>query len=420
MNFTTFTGSSRRPRNVNLSGQPSNPNPFASSSWNRPGDPSRTVVQAQADRQQRQRERERLQSAKTIQRTYRGSLARASTRDLHRAQFDDAYTTSTMAGAEADAAERVNRGFPHLIRAFRLADKQDLDRLSRLCEDLEVAGLAALHMQPSSRQVQFLNDLLDVLDMNLRTDPLPEGPLIPRIIVAVVQEFASAVLVAETADRLFYILGRLSSRPDLSDQWQAVTFAAVRAPFEALHLSKGELASLVPAWSEPGVKVANPKITGDPTTVSDARRNAYRAFAFAFIPTPNIFLFESDCSRFLAPLNLDYLTAVITDDVPRALEDTAAVDSPLWLLAHLIQLYSAATGYTSDTILAPLYVLLSSLGREIRPRLAASADREDSYAHVSEGSEESVSAALPTYVKVQLQSLVSTESIENILGQLSE
>ncbi|MBE3042211.1 hypothetical protein IMZ48_06455, partial [Candidatus Bathyarchaeota archaeon] len=252
MNFTTFTGSSRRPRNVNLSGQPSNPNPFAaSSSWSRPGDPSRTVAQAQADRQQRQRERERLQSAKTIQRVYRGSLARANTRELHRARFDDAYTTSPMTGVQADAAERLHRTLPHLLSAFRLANRQDVDRLSLLCEDLEVAGLAALHAQSSSRKIQFLDDLLDVLDRTLHTDSLPEAPLLPRIIVAVVQEFGSGVLVAKTVDRLFSILGRLSSRHDLNHSWKAVTFSTVQAPFEALHPSKGELTLAMSTWDDP-------------------------------------------------------------------------------------------------------------------------------------------------------------------------
>ncbi|MBE3041471.1 hypothetical protein IMZ48_02590 [Candidatus Bathyarchaeota archaeon] len=159
--------------------------------------------------------------------------------------------------------------------------------------------------------------------------------------------------------------------------------------------------------------------TDDSAAVLDARRNVYRAFAFEFLSTPNLALFEVDCSQFLAPLNLDDLTAVVTDDLPRALNEASSADSPLWLLAHLIQLYSAASGYKSDTILGPLYVLLSSLGREIRPRLAASADREDSYDHGSE-SDETAAAPLPAYVKAQLQSLVSTESIQNILGQLSE
>ena len=241
MNFTTFTGSSRRPRNVNLSGQPSNPNPFASSSWNRPGDPSRTVVQAQVERQKRQQERERLQSAKTIQRVYRGSVARAKTREMHRAQFDDSYTESPMTGVKADAAVRVDRALPHLIRAFRLSNKQDVDRLSRLCDDLEVAGLAVLSTQAPFRKIQFLGNLLDVLDILLPTRSLPEAPLYLRVVVAVVRDYAGDVLVPRTTDRLYSMLGRLSSRPDLDLLWKDVTVGAIRAPFEALPPLKGDL-----------------------------------------------------------------------------------------------------------------------------------------------------------------------------------
>lgn len=159
--------------------------------------------------------------------------------------------------------------------------------------------------------------------------------------------------------------------------------------------------------------------TDDLHLASDTRRNAYQAFAFEFLPSPGISVFESDCSQFLAPLNLDELATVITEDVPRALKDASSTDRLLWLLAHLIQLYSTATGYKSETVLAPLHVLLSSLGKEIRPRLAASSDRQDPYDQASEGADESTAAPLPSYVKAQLQSLVSNNSIDHILGQLS-
>ena len=247
MNFTTFTGSSRRPRNVNLSGQPSNPNPFASSSssWNRPGDPARTVAQAQADREQRQRERQRLQSAKTLQRVYRGSLSRERVRDLHRARFDDAYTASPMTGVEADAAERVNRALPHIIRAFRLRNRQDVDRLSRFCHDLEIAGLAALHTQTSLRKIQFLDDLLNVLDMMQRTDTLPEEPTYLRIVTAVVREFSGDVLVAKMATRLFSVLGQLLSGPALTRPWVDAAVAAAQAPFEALSTYNGKFGAML-------------------------------------------------------------------------------------------------------------------------------------------------------------------------------
>ena len=158
----------------------------------------------------------------------------------------------------------------------------------------------------------------------------------------------------------------------------------------------------------------------DASTTSDVRRNAYRAFAFDFLSTANLSLFESNCQNFLESLDLNDLTAVITDEAPRALKDASSADSLLWFLAHLIQLYTAATGYKTETILAPLHILLASLGKEIRTRLAASADREDPYDHASDGSEVSTAGPLPSYVKAQLHSLVSTDSIRNILHQLSE
>lgn len=419
MNFTTFTGSSRRPRNVNLSGQPSNPNPFASSSWNRPGDPSRTVVQAQAERQKRQEKRELLQSAKLVQRVYRGNVARATTRDMRRAQFDQLYRESPITGVKEVAAMRVDQALPHLIRSFRLSNKQDAERLSRLCYDLEAAGLAALSGQAPFRKVQFLGHLLDVLDVMLPTESLPEAPLYLRAVVAVVRDYAGEVLVPSTTDRLYSMLGRLSSRPDLDLLWKDATIEGIRAPFEAFPPLKGAISLKMPT-AILGTEPLTSNLTGDPTAISDARRNAYRAFAFEFLATPNLLLLENDCSRFLDSLDLVDLTAVIMSDAPEALRKASSADSLLWLLAHLIHIYTSATDYKPDTILGPLYVLLSSLGKEIRPRLAASTSHEDSYDHGSEDSDESAATPLPDYVKAQLQSLVSTDSIENILGQLSE
>jgi ubiquitin-protein ligase E3 C len=408
MNFTTFTGSSRRPRNVNLSGQPSNPNPFAASSWNRPGDPSRTVHQAQVERQQRQRGRERLQAARTIQRVYRGCLARAAVRDRHRAQFDVVYESA----ASIPARERVERALPHLIRAFRLTDTQDVARLSRLCDDLLVTGVAPLSDIPGPRKIQFLNDMLNVLDMTTLGHPLSEKPVHLRIIISMLQAFADIVLVKETTDRLYSILGRLSSQADLGHPWAASIVEAVTAPFTALQTKPGtKLTSLAFSASS-----ADLMIDLDPVIC----RNTYRAFAFEFLTSPDLLLLERDCSPFLAQLDLTVLTSVITQEAPGTPADVPSTDSLLWLLTHLIQLYNAVTGYPAETILSPLYILLSSLGKDIRSRLAVSDAADDPYDDVSEESNLPPSAPLPPYVKTQLQSLVGTESIKNVLRQFSE
>lgn len=89
--FQSFTGSSRRPRQVNLSGR--NVNPFAGSSASSRQTPhgygpQNTLAIAQQERLARQQERERLSSARLLQRTWRGYLSRRAARNAWRLEWD--------------------------------------------------------------------------------------------------------------------------------------------------------------------------------------------------------------------------------------------------------------------------------------------------------------------------------------------
>lgn len=74
MQHPTFTGTSRRQRQVNLSGRPTNP--FASSSASPRNGPQSAIASAQQDRIARQQQRERLRASSRIQRVWRGYNAR--------------------------------------------------------------------------------------------------------------------------------------------------------------------------------------------------------------------------------------------------------------------------------------------------------------------------------------------------------
>jgi ubiquitin-protein ligase E3 C len=75
--FQTFSGSSRKPRQVNLGGPKSNP--FAKQS---------ALQNAQQERENRQRERDRLATARLLQRRWRGYAARKQVRAAWRDDFD--------------------------------------------------------------------------------------------------------------------------------------------------------------------------------------------------------------------------------------------------------------------------------------------------------------------------------------------
>lgn len=86
--YQSFTGASRRPRHVDLSGRKANP--WATGSQ---AGAQSALQNAQHDRQLRQRQREELAAAKTLQRVYRGHRARTICRSTWRQQWDKTYAT---------------------------------------------------------------------------------------------------------------------------------------------------------------------------------------------------------------------------------------------------------------------------------------------------------------------------------------
>lgn len=134
--FQTFSGSSRRPRQVNLSGQ--NVNPFAASSWTPSASGTQqTVANAQQERQQRQLERERLNASKNIQRTWRGYRARTELAESRRALFDDTRVADTGSNGYASLLAQRTR---LLLSFFNRRRTDDIGRIIGLGESIYSLG----------------------------------------------------------------------------------------------------------------------------------------------------------------------------------------------------------------------------------------------------------------------------------------
>jgi ubiquitin-protein ligase E3 C len=130
--FQTFSGSSRRPRQVNLSGQ--NMNPFAANSWTPSASGTqKTVANAQQERQLRQQERERLNASKQIQRTWRGHKTRRELADSRRKVWDEAE------GSEGDRSRLVGQS-QLLVAFFTSRRRDDIGRLGSLSQRISYAG----------------------------------------------------------------------------------------------------------------------------------------------------------------------------------------------------------------------------------------------------------------------------------------
>jgi ubiquitin-protein ligase E3 C len=133
--FGTFTGNSRRPRNVNLSGQTGNP--FANTSWSPSvaSNATKTVSDAQAEREKRQAERQRLKAAGKIQRTWRGHKTRRLLAESRRAAFDQMYEHASE--GQLSSPQRLRMAFSYLLSFFNSARNDDIRRLLAFIRDAE-------------------------------------------------------------------------------------------------------------------------------------------------------------------------------------------------------------------------------------------------------------------------------------------
>lgn len=156
--FPTFTGSSRKTRNVNLSGQKAI-NPFTSTSWapSTAIGASKTVAQAQAERQHRQQERERLKAAQRIQRVWRGHRVRRTLRESRRQAVDRLYDGA----APVDVVGRTVEATPLVLSLFQASSPDDHRRVGLLAGDLVETRFAAF--ESGTLEPTRLSKLADVL-----------------------------------------------------------------------------------------------------------------------------------------------------------------------------------------------------------------------------------------------------------------
>jgi ubiquitin-protein ligase E3 C len=163
--FQSFTGSSRRPRQVNLSGQ--HVDPFAAGGWGAPvaSGTQKTVAAAQQERQHRQQERERLHATKRIQRTWRGHRTRRELASVRRHEWDilERYSTDEPNQYSAHLIEQLRL----LLSFFNSHSTEDVGRLERLSKRLLVVNQPDFWSQEvfRSKLLRLAKVSLVVLDM---------------------------------------------------------------------------------------------------------------------------------------------------------------------------------------------------------------------------------------------------------------
>ncbi|KAF1812165.1 hypothetical protein P152DRAFT_507539 [Eremomyces bilateralis CBS 781.70] len=140
----TFTGSGRRPRQVNLSGR--NTNPFAATpGFGAPG--GSALASAEQARIQRQRERDRQNAVSRIQRVWRGHTSRRAAKERLREEYDGTIWTNDPAEWESVTLSQLNR----LMLFWNCFETADISRLIRFMSE----GLHDSHDKPLTRPLKF-------------------------------------------------------------------------------------------------------------------------------------------------------------------------------------------------------------------------------------------------------------------------
>ncbi|KAG6222636.1 hypothetical protein E4U24_004427 [Claviceps purpurea] len=377
---STFSGTSRRPRNVNLSGQTINP--FAATSWSPSvvSNATKTVSDAQADREKRHLERQRLKAAGRIQRAWRGHVTRRNLADGRRTAFDDLYRLNSP------AAGRLPLSFNLLLSFFSQRTPDDLQRVfvyAKECESVHVE-----HIAPRGTHISRLSILTDILIYTLRVVASGKAQtrfdtsLLLRLILKLVSHDSHTIL--HSIDGYYTALADLCK--DLKDEkWAELLFDALSGPLKA---------------------VPNDE-------VSEA---AYKALAFSFLTKSNLNLFESQSMLLSRSICAAKLSETIQSTYASFQGSFPSKQDLLWLLAHFISIGRASLDPSAEfAYLNALLIQLTHLSSEISLRVSPTANTGGSM----DSNDNAALQPLEPFVSKQLLSLVDHDGISSVLQHFS-
>ncbi|MCJ1472096.1 hypothetical protein MMC13_000743 [Lambiella insularis] len=392
--FQSFTGNSRRPRQVNLSGR--NNNPFAAVSSSKtptvPQNSHDAIAHAQQERKARQQERERLQAAKTLQKTWRGHATRREIRNGYRQEWDYREgMTNSESGTGEEAYGSPVEAFAQLRLLLQFAspfDGLDIRRLQRFAfrafhghdVPIWITGAESYYewTYPLMRLVRLC---LDIIQRSVSVTRLPESTLncLLTLLSAIAETFPNQL--SPNSQHYYSTLSRLV---------RSTTLESFPAEYHNSHL---EVAILAPLKA-------------------DDSSNVYEAFAEAFLTTPQLqkHLSLDSLAGSINPSTLaKALKELLTSERGSHTLRTKTDEELLWLLSHFTFLWRTRTASrTQKPIADAVYItvvssLLSHLAEEIGSRL--------------DSLERSSTNPLPTFVATEISRLVDQESVTSLLNR---
>jgi ubiquitin-protein ligase E3 C len=408
--FQSFTGSSRRPRQVNLSGRNANPfTPFPSGRHGPQGHGSQnTLAVAQQERILRQQERDRLSAARLIQRTWRGHRSRKITGSLWRAEWDVIEQRRARDLQLIDFTRYENMRTEPTVRYTTAA--QCLSQLRLLLHFLEIGN-----KDDAQRLIYFLEACQRTLEEipTITTENEWRTLLVKlaKTTLRVLHTTATPSASISGADRLLCLVGFLIGLAPKQMARMAEIYYTVMATLtqnlkslsKHTDLSAPNLVDAVLALLKP---------------ITSETLCAYEWFARIYLTIPDLESHLGTLVSLAAGINYKLLASSLDECIDQysgkvlSEQDT---DSRLWLLAYFIYFHRhALSGTASQQAPEPKFVrvvsqILNSMASCVSRRLETDDFTEN------EGNQ---STPLPPFVREQMFSLVNQTSITGLLSRV--
>lgn len=385
--FQSFTGSSRRPRQVNLSNRTSGPFGAQGPGRYHPSGlgPQATIALAQQGRIQRQLERERLSATKTLQRVWRGHRSRKQTKDAWRKLWDFVELQRKVATPIQDiaavcisptkyssATECANQ-LRLLLMFINIEDVDDTRRLLYFAGSfrmtLEDIPTEALKGNWTILLATFVRAILKFL-------PIAPNQLLPLLtfIVGLVPK-----QIAREAQWYYTMMAKLTV--NLSPDKQELRDQIVQAVLALL------------------------------TQLTSETLSAYEWFARLYLTIPSLDSHLGTLDDISVGLNYKILASALDSSDLESWEIVPASkeNGRLWLVAYLIYFYRHAHG-DGTVNQGPETLLVRVISKIVGPATGDISKR----IFISEN-RNSAKTQLPPFIKEQLLSLINQQNITRLL-----
>ena len=396
--FQSFTGNSRRHRQVNLSGR--NNNPFAATTQHSLSQsPQNAVVHAQQERLARQQERERLHGAKLLQRVWRGHAIRGKLQCQYRVEWDEKEHFTLLKGGSGQNVGSESYGYTSKEEAL-----SQLQLLVRFASPID-AGDALRVQHFSLRLHNFLKSPPSFFSSDRRASPallhlakittgmlqkeLTVTSLLPPNVGNEMLRFlttAARIIPHQMASSSYVFYSTLAeiirhSRPGVSSKYDVRLF------------EEFTLALLASATVE--------------------SHDAYESFASEFLTVPDLQAFLGGLNRIATQVNRKILCLsmknMLSVNLDRKLVKRKQREELLWLLSHFIYIFSSLDFTSGKAPDADYIFVLSSLLSFLAEDIASRVDRSDL----------SSNKPLPTFVQAEVLTLVDQANVTSLLAHSS-